>query len=236
MSPFIAELIGTTLLVLLGNGVVCNIVLKKTFGHQSGWIVVAFGWGIAVFVGVLVASPHSGAHLNPAVSVAMAVLGRITIETMGLYILAQLLGAMIGTTLAYLAYKDHFAVTDDRDAKLGAFATGPAINNPISNLMTEAIGTFVLVFAVLHMVSPEYKLGALDALPVALLVLGLGLSLGGSTGYAINPARDLGPRIMHALLPIPDKRDSNWAYSWVPILGPIIGGVVAALLFGYLKG
>jgi glycerol uptake facilitator protein len=236
MSPFIAELLGTALLVLLGNGVVCNIALKKTLGHQSGWIVVAFGWGIAVFVGVLVASPHSGAHLNPAVSVAMAVLGRISIATLGTYILAQLLGAMIGTTLAYLAYKDHFAATDDRDAKLGSFATGPAISNPISNLMTEAIGTFVLVFAVLHMVSPEYKLGALDALPVALLVLGLGLSLGGATGYAINPARDLGPRIMHALLPIPDKRDSNWSYSWIPIVGPILGGVLAALLFAYLKG
>lgn len=236
MNPFIAELIGTALVILLGNGVVCNVVLKKTLGHQAGWIVITFGWAIAVFVGVLVASPHSGAHLNPAVSIAMAVLGRISLSTLGSYVLAQMLGAMIGSTLAYLAYKDHFAATEDRDAKLGAFSTGPAIGNSVSNVISEAIGTFVLIFAVLHMVSPEYKLGALDALPVALLVLGLGLSLGGSTGYAINPARDLGPRIMHAILPIPDKRDGNWSYSWIPIVGPILGAVIAALLFGWLQG
>lgn len=236
MSPFIAELIGTALLVLLGNGVVANVVLKKTLGHQSGWIVITFGWAIAVFVGVMVAAPHSGAHLNPAVSIAMAVLGRITWNVAGTYILAQFAGAFIGATLVYLAYRDHYHATDDSGAKLGTFCTSPLIPNSVNNLFTEAIGTFVLVFAVLHIVSPEYKLGALDALPVALVVLGVGLSIGGPTGYAINPARDLGPRIMHALLPIPDKKDSGWGYSWIPVVGPILGAVIAALLFGVLKG
>ncbi|MEO5583692.1 MAG: MIP/aquaporin family protein, partial [Saprospiraceae bacterium] len=218
MSAFVAEGIGTALLILMGNGVVANVVLKKTLGNQGGWIVITFGWAIAVFTGVLVAGPVSGGHLNPAVSIAMAVLGKITWSTAGQYIIAQLLGAMIGATLVYMSYRDHFAVTEDRGSKLGAFCTAPPIRNTFSNLFTEAVGTFVLVFVVLNIVSPEYKLGALDALPVGLIVLGLGLSLGGPTGYAINPARDLGPRIMHALLPIPDKRDSDWSYSWIPVI------------------
>ena len=235
MNVFLAECIGTAILLILGNGVVANVVLKKTFGHQSGWIVITFGWAIAVFAGVMIAAPHSGAHLNPAVTIAMAALGRISWGTAGSYILAQFLGAMIGTTLVYLGYKDHYKATDDRDGKLGTFATGPAISNPISNLITEALGAFVLVFAALHIAAPDYKLGALDALPIALVVLGIGLSLGGPTGYAINPARDLGPRIMHALLPIPDKRDSNWSYSWIPVVGPIAGGLLAALLYSFTK-
>lgn len=236
MNAFVAEGIGTALLVLMGNGVVANVVLKKTFGSGSGLIVIAFGWAIAVFIGVMVAAPHSGAHLNPAVSIAMAVLGKISWNTAAQYIMAQLLGAMIGATLVYMTYRDHYFATDDRGAKLGSFCTSPAIANTFGNLFTEAIATFVLVFAVLHIISPEAKIGSLDALPVALIVLGLGLSLGGPTGYALNPARDLGPRIMHAVLSIPDKRDSNWSYSWIPVVGPILGGVMAALLFGVLKG
>lgn len=234
MNSFVAEGIGTALLILMGNGVVANVVLKKTFGNQGGWIVITFGWAIAVFIGVMVAGPASGAHLNPAVSIAMAVLGKITWNTAVQYIIAQLLGAMIGATLVYMTYRDHFAVTEDRGSKQAAFCTAPAIRNTFSNLFTEAVGTFVLVFAVLHIVSPEYKLGALDALPVGLIILGLGLSLGGPTGYALNPARDLGPRIMHAFLPIPDKKDSDWSYSWIPVVGPILGAVIAALLFGVI--
>ncbi len=234
MSAFWAECIGTAMIILLGNGVVANVNLKRTYANSSGWIVITFGWAIAVFVGVMVAAPHSGAHLNPAVSIALAVIGKITWPLAINYIIGQFLGAMIGSTVVYLVYRDHYDSTEDRGAKMATFCTSPAIPNTLNNLLMEAVGTFVLIFAVLHIVSPEYKLGALDALPVALIVLGIGLSLGGATGYAINPARDLGPRIMYTLLPIRDKQGSNWSYSWVPVLGPILGGVAAAVLYGIL--
>lgn len=231
MSPYLAEFIGTMLLILLGDGVVANVVLKQTKGENSGWIVIAFGWGMAVFVAVFCVASISGAHINPAVTIALACVGNFEVSKIPGYLAAQLAGAAFGAFLVWLSYKDHFKITEDADAKLAVFCTGPAIRQPVSNLISEIIGTFVLVYAVLHITSPEAGLGSLDALPVGLLVLSIGLSLGGTTGYAINPARDLGPRIMHALLPIPNKRDSDWSYAWIPILGPILGGIIAALCF-----
>jgi len=233
MNVFSAELIGTFLLVLLGDGVVANVVLKGTKGNNGGWIVITFGWAIAVFTGVFVAGKVSGAHLNPAVSVALAYLGEIKAEALPLYIGGQVLGAMLGAFFVWVCYKQHFDVTDDAGGKLAVFCTGPAIRNTFFNLVTEFIGTFTLVFGVLFMVKPDNSLGALDALPVAFLVLGIGLSLGGPTGYAINPARDLGPRIMHALLPIKGKGNSDWKYSWIPVIGPLAGGVVAAIVYQF---
>jgi glycerol uptake facilitator protein len=229
-SPFLAELIGTMLLVLLGDGVVANVVLKGTKGHNSGWIVITFGWAMAVFVGVFVSAPVSKAHLNPAVSVALAIAGEFAWSKVPIYILAQMLGACLGATLVWLQYRDHFEVTEDTGAKLGVFCTGPAIRSVGLNFISELIGTFVLVYAVVHVTSPTGGLGSLDALPVALVVLVIGLALGGTTGYAINPARDLGPRLMHALLPIPGKRDSDWGYAWIPVIGPIAGGAIAVLV------
>ena len=233
MSIFLSELIGTALLILLGNGVVANVVLNKTKGASSGWIVITFGWAIAVFVGVFVAAKTSGAHLNPAVSIAFAYLDKISMSAIPLYIGGQLLGAMLGSFLVWLVYNPHFAATEDAGAKLACFATGPAIRNTASNLVSEVIGTFVLIFAVLYIAAPSASLGALDALPVALLVLGIGLSLGGTTGYAINPARDLGPRIMHALLPMNNKGGSDWSYSWIPVVGPLIGALLAAMAYSF---
>lgn len=236
MGIFLSELIGTCMLILLGNGVVANVVLKGTKGHNGGWIVITFGWAIAVFVGIFTSAEGSGGHLNPAVTVAFAWLGKISGDAVLQYLGGQLLGAMAGSLLVFLAYRRHYYATDDHDAKLASFATSPAIDKPLDNMITEAIGTFVLVFAVLFIASPASTLGALDALPVALLVLGIGLSLGGPTGYAINPVRDLGPRIMHAILPIGSKGSSNWKYAWVPVTGPIVGGLVAAVLFNLIKG
>jgi glycerol uptake facilitator protein len=234
MSPFLGEFIGTGMLIVLGQGVVANVVLQQTKGHNSGWIVISFGWAIAVFVGVYCSAAASGAHLNPAVTLGFAVLGKIPWASVPIYFAAQLLGAMTGSLLAWLSYRGHFNATTDANAKLAVFCTGPAIRNTGNNLLTEIIGTFVLIFGVLHIASPSSTLGALDALPVALLVLGIGLSLGGPTGYAINPARDLGPRIMHALLPVPGKRDSDWSYAWIPVIGPLLGALLAALLFKML--
>ncbi len=231
MTPFLGELIGTALLLLLGDGVVANVVLRGTKGEASGWIVITLGWAMAVFVAVFTVAAASGAHLNPAVTVGLAVAGKFEWALVPMYLLAQLLGAMLGATLVWLHYRLHFAATEDADAKLAVFATGPAIRSTFDNLLSEAIGTFVLVFAVLFLAAPEVGLGALDALPVALVVLVVGLALGGTTGYAINPARDLGPRIMHALLPIPRKGGSDWGYSWIPVAGPLLGGAVAGLLY-----
>lgn len=231
MTPFLAETLGTMLLILLGNGVVANVVLKDTKGSNSGWIVITLGWGMAVFTAVFCVAAYSGAHLNPAVTVGLAVAGNFSWADVPYFIIAQMLGACIGAFLVWLMYKDHFNITTDAGTQRAAFCTEPAIRNTPSNLISEAIGTFVLVFGVLYMVSPEYGLGPLDALPVGLLVLAIGLCLGGTTGYAINPARDLGPRIMHALLPINGKGGSDWGYSWIPVVGPIIGGVVAAGLY-----
>lgn len=236
MSIFFSELIGTALLIMLGNGVVANVVLNKTKGNNGGWIVIAFGWAIAVFVGVFVAAKTSGAHLNPAVTVAFSYLKKIPLEDVPLYLAGQFSGAMLGAFLVWLMYRLHFTSTADSGLKLAVFATGPAIRDTWSNLISEIIGTFVLVFSVLYIAAPSSSLGALDALPVALLVLGIGLSLGGTTGYAINPARDLGPRIMHALLPINGKGSSDWSYSWIPVVGPIIGAILAALAFSAVGG
>jgi glycerol uptake facilitator protein len=234
MTAFLAEITGTALLVLLGDGVVANVVLNKTKGHDGGWIVITFGWGIAVFVGVFASAAASGAHLNPAVTIGLAAQGAFEWARVPAFIGAQFIGAMIGAILVWISYRQHFDATPDPNAKLAVFCTAPAIRNPLNNVITEMVGTFVLVLGVLLMSKPDMKLGPLDALPVALLVLGIGLSLGGPTGYAINPARDLGPRIMHAFLPIKGKRDSDWAYAWIPVLGPIAGGVVAALVFNHV--
>ncbi|MBZ4189258.1 MIP/aquaporin family protein [Niabella beijingensis] len=234
MNIFTSELIGTFFLIILGNGVVANVVLNKTKGNSSGWIVIAMGWAMAVFVGVFVSSKASGAHLNPAVTVALAYLGKIEPTLIPEYLGGQLLGAMLGQLGVWAAYRQHFLETDDTAAKLAVFSTGPAIRNTASNLITEIIGTFVLILSVLFIIAPSNSLGALDALPVAFIVLAIGLSLGGPTGYAINPVRDFGPRIMHAILPIGKKGSSDWSYSWIPILGPLIGALLAAIIFQQL--
>ena len=235
MNVFTAEIIGTFILILFGNGVVANVVLTGTKGNNGGWIVITFGWAIAVFTGVFVAGKVSGAHLNPAVSVALAYLGNIKMEDLPLYIGGQFVGAMLGSLFVWICYKQHFDITNEAGSKLAVFATGPAIKGTFYNFFTEVVGTFILVFGVLFMVKPSNSLGALDALPTALLVLGIGLSLGGPTGYAINPARDLGPRIMHAVLPIKGKGSSDWKYSWIPVVGPLLGGVIAAVLYRLLS-
>ncbi|WP_373017137.1 MIP/aquaporin family protein [Muriicola sp.] len=238
MTPFVAELLGTALLITLGCGVVANAILKGTKGEGGGWIVITTAWAFAVFVGVVVAGPYSGAHINPAVTVGLAVAGAFEWADVPSYLLAQLLGAMIGATLIWIMYKDHFDITEDKGVKLGVFSTIPAIRNYPSNIFSEVLGTFVLVFTVLFftdasMLATEevIGLGSLGALPVSLLVWGIGLSLGGTTGYAINPARDLGPRLIHAILPIKDKGSSDWGYSWIPVLGPILGGMIAGALY-----
>jgi len=234
MSIFLGEMIGTMLLILLGNGVVANVLLSETKGNNSGWIVITFGWAIAVFVGVFVAAPISGAHLNPAVTVALASLDKLDWGLVPTYIIAQLLGSIIGSILVWITYKKHFDVTDSPDLIRATFCTSPAIRHSFYNVLTEVIATFALVFGVLYMVAPSSSLGTLDALPVALLVLGIGLGLGGPTGYAINPARDLGPRIAHFLLPISNKSHTDWSYSWIPIVGPLVGGLAASMIFSVL--
>jgi glycerol uptake facilitator protein len=231
MTPFLGEIIGTALLILLGDGVVANVVLKGTKGHNSGWMVITFGWAMAVFVGAFVSANASGAHLNPAVTVALSAAGKFDWRQVPVYLLAQMIGASLGAFLVWAHYKSHFDVTESQDGKLAVFCTAPAIRASGQNLVSEIIGTAVLVYAVLHITSPGGGLGSLDALPVAFVVLVIGLSLGGTTGYAINPARDLGPRLMHTLLPIPNKRDSDWNYAWIPVAGPIIGGLLAALIY-----
>lgn len=232
MSPFLAEIVGTCLLILLGDGVVANVVLNRTKGNGGGWIVITAGWAMGVFVGVLTVGQFSGAHLNPAVTIGLAAAGKFAWEAVPLYIASQMLGAAVGATLVWVHYRSHFAETSDADLKLAVFCTGPAIRRPLENLVGEIIGTTVLVLAVLYMAKPSVGLGAVDALPVALVVFAIGLSLGGTTGYAINPARDLAPRLMHQLLPIPAKRDSDWEYAWIPVVGPILGALAAV---GLLK-
>ncbi len=234
MTPFLAEFLGTAVLITLGAGVVANVLLHGTKGNSSGLIVIAFGWCIAVFVGVYLAADTSGAHLNPAVTIGLAVAGKFSWTMVMTYILAQFLGAALGVLLVWLAYKDHFDQTKDAGLILAVFSTGPAIRKPFNNFMTECIATFVFMLAVLFIQKGDTSLGSLDALPVSLLVLGIGLSMGGPTGYAINPARDLAPRIMHALLPIPAKGPSDWKYAWVPVVGPVTGAILAVLLFGLL--
>ena len=247
MSPFMAELVGTAILIYLGDGVVANVSLKDTLGEGAGWIVVTWGWAMAVFIAVFVVGPYSGAHINPAVSIGLATAGIFAWSKVPMYLAAQFVGALIGAVLVWVHYHPHFKATKDPDTQLGVFCTGPALKEMPENVISEMLGTLMLVFAVLYLTGPQLDLsgavlgagimradvvglGSLDALPVGLVVLSIGLSLGGSTGYAINPARDLSPRIVHALLPLSNKRDSNWGYAWVPVVGPIAGGVLAALL------
>ena len=244
METIAAEAIGTMLLVLLGDGVVANVLLARSKGQNSGWIVITIGWGVAVALAVYAVGRISGGHLNPAVTVGLASIGSFPWADVPGYIAAQVVGAFVGAALVWVAYLPHWAVTTDKDAKLGVFATGPAIRNAAANVVTEVIGTAVLVFGVLAIAENAQTLarpgavdlsvvftGALQPLLVGILVLGIGLSLGGPTGYAINPARDFGPRLAHAVLPIAGKRDSDWSYAWIPIVGPLIGGVVGAVLF-----
>jgi glycerol uptake facilitator protein len=251
MTAWTAELIGTALLVLFGNGVVANVLLPKTKGHNAGWIVISAGWGLAVYIGAFCSEKYSGAHLNPAVSLAMMLIGKLGwVQTIS-YIVAQCIGAFIGATLVYLFYREHFKVADDRDAKLACFCTGANIKNHPQSFFCELVGTFALIFPILLMVPPSVDLssiaaagtlateakigmGSLGLLPVALLVFGIGLSLGGTTGYAINPARDLIPRLAHQILPVPEKGSGRWDYAWVPVAGPIAGAVLAALTYQLL--
>ncbi len=230
MTPLLSEFIGTAVLITLGNGVVANVVLHKTKGNNGGLIAITLGWAMAVFTGVFIAK-DSGAHLNPAVTIALACAHKFSWGLVLPYIGAQLLGAMAGAWLVWLAYHQHFDETPDADLKLAVFCTAPSIRSAAHNFITEFIGTFIFILAVLYIVAPKTSLGALDALPVAFVVLAIGLSLGGATGYAINPVRDLGPRIVHAILPIKGKRDSDWAYSWIPVLAPIAGAMAAAFLW-----
>ena len=240
MTSIEAEVLGTLLLVLLGGGVCANTSLDRSFARGAGWVVITWGWGLAVFAGVTVAGPYSGAHLNPAVTLGLAVAGQFPAAQVLPYIAAQMVGAMLGATAVWLYFYPHYQSTDDPGVKLATFCTSPAIANVPSNFFSEMTGTFVLVLAVLSFHDPIIHTstmgdvpvgpGSLAALPVALLVVGIGMCLGGTTGYAINPARDLGPRIMHSVLPIPGKGGSNWSYAWIPVAGPVAGGCMAALL------
>lgn len=246
MNAFLAEFVGTAILVVFGNGVVANVVLNRTKGQNAGWIVIATGWAMAVFIGVFSSQEYSGAHLNPAVTLAMAEAGKFAWAKVPGYMLAQMLGAIVGGSWVFFFYREHFKVTEDTNAKLACFCTGPNIRKLGQAFFCEATGTFLLVLPVLLMTDAKIKvpggandyivgLGTLGALPVGLLVFGIGLSLGGATGYAINPARDLGPRLAHALLPVPGKRDSDWGYAWVPVFAPMVGGFLAAWLHTLMK-
>lgn len=241
MTAFAAELIGTFLLILLGCGVVANVVLEKTKGNNSGWVVITLAWGLAVYAGVVVAGPYSGAHLNPAVTLGLAVAGKFAWSSVLSYVLAQIIGAALGATGVWLIYRDHFHRTDSLDAKLGVFATGAEIRNPIPNFLSELIGTLVLMLGVFYITNGSFTdaankevlmgLGSVGALPIAFFVMVIGMSLGGTTGYAINPTRDLVPRLMHQILPLGKKRDSDWGYAWIPLFGPLVGAVLAALIY-----
>ena len=232
MKPeaFLAEMIGTMILILLGDGVVAGVLLNKSKAFAGGWIVITVAWAMAVFSGVVVSAPYSGAHLNPAVTLGLAIKGDTPWDQVPLYLVAQFLGAFIGATLVFLHYYPHWSETEDKGLKLAVFCTGPAIRNPLWNLVSEIIGTFVLVFVIFN-IGPSGAGAAIGPLAVALLVLVIGLSLGGTTGYAINPARDLGPRIMHYVLPVPGKGSSDWEYSWIPVVGPLVGGAIAAVVY-----
>lgn len=230
LSLFTAELVGTMLLVLLGDGVVAGVVLNQTKSNNSGWIVITLGWGLAVAMAAYIVGKFSGAHINPALTLALAVSGDFDWAKVPVYILAQFLGGFLGAVLVYLHYLPHWEKTSDKDTKLAVFCTGPAISNPLANLTSEVIGTFVLSFGVLGIGANQFAQG-LNPLIVGFLIVSIGLSLGGTTGYAINPARDLGPRLAHFILPIPKKRDSDWAYAWIPVVGPMVGAVLGALVY-----
>jgi glycerol uptake facilitator protein len=229
------EIIGTGLLILLGDGVVAAVLLAKSKAENSGWIVITFGWGMAVMIAIYCVGQFTGAHLNPAVTVGLWINGNIDGSDAYKYFIGEFVGAMIGAVLVFLTYYQHWAETEDPGLKLAVFSTGPAIRNPVWNTLTEAVGTFVLVLGVFGITDAGNKANAasgINGLLIGLLVFGIGLSLGGPTGYAINPARDLGPRIVHAILPIPGKGDSDWGYAWVPVIGPLIGAAIAALAYG----
>jgi glycerol uptake facilitator protein len=242
MTPFLAELVGTMLLVIFGDGVVANVVLNRSKGQNSGWIVIAAGWAAGVTIAVYAVNALSGAHLNPAVTIALAAIGKFQWANVPSYVLAQTIGAFIGGILVWLTYLPHWALTEDKGAKLAVFSTGPAVRNPGANIISEAIATAALVIGLLSVLTPKNLLPntgfdvAFAPLLVGVIVFGIGLSLGGSTGYAINPARDLGPRLAHSILPIPGKGSSDWGYAWVPVVGPIIGGVAGAFIDTMLWG
>jgi glycerol uptake facilitator protein len=247
MNLFTAEMLGTALLIIFGDGVVANVSLKKSKGESSGWIVVATGWGLGVALAVYAVGRVSGAHINPAVTLGLASIGSLPWSLVPLYLTAQFTGAFLGGIVVWLAYLPHWKITEDAGAKLAVFATGPAIRKPGANLLTEVIGTFVLLFGILAIADNVQMLeqpgdvdlrvvfsGGIQPLIVGFLVWAIGLSLGGPTGYAINPARDLGPRIAHAILPIAGKGSSDWGYAWVPVAGPVVGGIAGALLYSWI--
>lgn len=245
MNPLLAEFLGTAFLIILGNGVVANVVLSRTKGNNAGWIVISAGWGLGVFVGVFSSQSFSGAHLNPAVTVAMAMAGKFAWSQVAGYVMAQLAGGILGGSLVFAFYREHFKATEDGSLKLACFCTSPNIRSIPQAFFCELLGTFMLVLPVFLMTDAKINLpaaggapsptviglGTLGALPVGLLVFAIGLSLGGTTGYAINPARDLGPRLAHQLLPIPGKRDSDWGYALVPVVAPVLGGLLAAWVY-----
>lgn len=245
IHPFLAEFIGTAILLFLGNGVVANLNLNKTYGyHQNPILLITIAWGFAVFVGAYISSQSSGAHLNPAVTLGLAIVGKFSWDLVLIYFLAQLLGAMFGTWLTYLLYIDHYKITENENIIRSTFCTAPAIRNLKNNIFSEALGTFILVFGIICIVNPNieiensniqnFGIGSIEALPVGILVIVIGMSLGGTTGYAINPARDFGPRLVYSLIPRKNKKP-DWSYSLVPIIGPFIGSILAALLYNLLN-
>ena len=235
LTECLFEFLGTLVLILLGDGVVACTTLNKSKGQGAGWVVITMAWGFAVMCGVFIAGPYTGAHLNPAVTIGLAAAGKFAWGKVAAYCVAQILGGLFGGILVYLFYKDHFDATPDGDTKLGCFCTIPAIRNKGRNFFCEVVGTWLLVFVILIFSTaeetPTVGLGAIGAFPVTMLIMAIGMSLGGTTGYAINPARDLGPRLAHAILPIKEKRDNDWGYSWVPVAGPVVGGALAAVTF-----
>jgi glycerol uptake facilitator protein len=239
MNPYLAEFVGTALLILFGDGVVANVVLAKSKGNGSGWIVIATGWGLAVMIGVYAVGTISGGHFNPALTIALAIIGKFEAARIPGYILAQVTGAMFGALLVWLTYLPHWKETPDQATKLAVFCTAPAIRNTVGNLICEMIGTAMLLFGALcipsnaNLTAPGWATG-FGPLLVALLIFAIGLSLGGPTGYAINPARDFGPRLAHAILPIAGKGGSDWGYAWIPVVGPLIGGTLGALAYHLL--
>ncbi|MFC4768215.1 MIP/aquaporin family protein [Effusibacillus consociatus] len=235
MSPFLGEIIGTALLIIFGDGVVAGVLLNKSKAQNSGWIVITFGWGLAVAVAVYAVGAISGAHLNPAVTIGLASIGKFPWEQVPAYILGQMIGAFLGAVLVWLHYLPHWGQTQEKDLKLAVFCTGPAIRSTGANLISEIFGTFILVLAILAIGANKFTEG-LNPLIVGFLIVAIGLSLGGTTGYAINPARDLGPRIAHFVLPIAGKGSSDWGYAWIPVVGPTIGGVLGALFYASVFG